>query len=716
MIIMLQQSKIRVLTIKHQLCSSAALALIALAACFNAELPAWANSQNPTVTASFTDGKTVAPSESIKLQLSRPAIGRLAIVVGYTDITALFRASEVELTYTGALALPSGENPLIVYLVSPSNQWTEIARFTLRVANAATAPPNNRAQQTSLVPSLTIGLKSQAAESHFPDSNRPERARFTDATLQASLRSEINGRPIAFQSQFDVVGSSFRQEALRFAQQGDTAPRIDLSSYLMQVQAGKAKLQMGHIAFGTNRHLINSFSSRGLSFTLPIAGRADVSLAAMNGSSIVGWDNFIGLNRRKHQIVAGTLGFELIRERPGGFRLEGGVLHGSLLPISNFNQGNITDAEQSKGLSLRVVASDRSQRFRLDAGLARSRFNNPADPLLSQSFDTVGVRQATRNARYLEAGYDILRNVALGSSKRASLTLNYRHEMVDPLFRSVAAFSQADRFQNQLEVVASVADVTATISHLRFNDNLDDIPSILKTRTRRTGVIVGAPLVSLFGDPAQPSAWYPRLSYSFDRTHQFGAGLPPNSEFTSESQVPDQLSTNQVAIADWQFQKVRFGYRFNRSFQDNRQLGRERADLRNLINGFTVGVTPGSSLDLNFDVSLESAKNFESGRIDHTNRVGANVNWRMTARSLFAATVSTIFAGDLADTSRSRNAELDLQWSYRFGLERSRYRKVQSQFFIRYANRYTRSRDNVFGLNNLTKLRTLNLGLSFTFF
>jgi hypothetical protein len=88
----------------------------------------------------------------------------------------------------------------------------------------------------------------------------------------------------------------------------------------------------------------------------------------------------------------------------------------------------------------------------------------------------------------------------------------------------------------------------------------------------------------------------------------------------------------------------------------------------------------------------------------------------MTSRATLAASVSTIFAGDAADTSDSRNAEVDLQWSYRFGLERSRYRRVQGQFFIRYANRYQRSFDQIFALNSRTKLQTFNVGLSFTFF
>jgi len=206
------------------------------------------------------------------------------------------------------------------------------------------------------------------------------------------------------------------------------------------------------------------------------------------------------------------------------------------------------------------------------------------------------------------------------------------------------------------------------------------------------------------------------VSYNFDRTHQFGEAFPLNSGFDSASQVPDQLSDNQGFLAEWQARKWRFGYRFNRSFQDNRQIGRELADLRNIVNGFAVGFTPASNLDLNFDLSRESAHNREQNRTDRTNRIGGNINWAMTQRMTLAVTVSTTFAGNRARTSKSRNAELDMQWSYKFGMEKSRYRKFNGQFFIRYANRYARTEDNLFGFNNLTKIQTLNTGLSFTFF
>lgn len=707
-----------------------AIVLAALLAFANVSSSAQADGQELTISASFSNKQQINTDEQIQLRLSRPlqpSEGRLAVLIGQIDMTSLFTAAETELNYApGGLLLPAGETQLTVYLVSPGNEWKQIAQFALVVSERApiqaVAQPagnaNNRSgfERLGITPSLTIGMKSRPAESHFPDTNRPDRPTFTDFTLQSSVQSSNALGAFAAQTQFDIVGSSFRKEALRFGELGNAAPYVDLSSYLMQFQMSKAKVMLGHVSTGTSRHLINNFTSRGVKLSFPIASRGDISIAAMNGTSIVGWSNFFGLNRRKHQILSGTLGLEFIPERPGGLRIEGSALYGSLLPINNFNQGNITDTEQSRGLGVRLIASNSSQRLRLDVGFARSRFDNPTDPLLNQEFNVVPVRADSRNARYLDASYDLLKGFKLSENRQANVTLNYRHERIDPLFRSVAASIQADRLQNQLEVVSSISDINMTFAYHRFNDNLDDIPSILKTLSRRASAMLGVPLGSLFGNAAAPSPWLPRLSYSFERLHQFGASFPVNSGFDSESQVPDQISTNQLFAAEWQLQKLRFGYRFNQSFQDNRQVGREQADLRNIVNAFTVGLSPASVLDMNFELNAESANNREQNRTDRNYRLGSNINWRMTERAALALTVSTIFAGDVARTTRSRNAEFDLQWSYRFMLERSRFRKVQGQFFVKYANRYARSLDNLFGLSNLTKLQTFNIGLNFTFF
>ena len=510
------------------------------------ELP----SQELVVTSNLTD-QEVDPSFVITLNLSRPlpaAEGRVAVLIGQTDFTNLFTPTGNSLSYLPRIVpLPAGESPIRIFLVSPSNEWRELTQLTLRVktappADAAPGQSTGQAQKPApdparpaaapkygFTPSLTLGMKSQMAERHSPASNRPERPTFADLTLQGSLKSEIERQWFKNQTQFNIVGSSFQKEALRFGALGADAPQVDLSSYLMQFQMGAGKLQAGHTSFGTSRHLIKSYGSRGLTFTMPLGKRSDLSLAAMNGTNTVGWSNFFGLNRRKHQMVSATLGIELLANRPGGLRLEAAALHGSLLPIAGFNQGVLNDAEQSNGASLRVAATDKTQRLKFEGGFTRSRFNNPVDTLLNQNLPVVPTRETARNAHYLDTSVALLKDLKLSEKKTANLTLNIRHERVAPLFRSIAATTQADRLQNEVEMTGAIGEFTATVLHQRFHDNLNDIPSLLRTLSRRYAVVINVPLASFadYGtDGAAPrSVWLPRVAYE----HESDASVWPRN-------------------------------------------------------------------------------------------------------------------------------------------------------------------------------------------
>jgi len=135
--------------------------------------------------------------------------------------------------------------------------------------------------------------------------------------------------------------------------------------------------------------------------------------------------------------------------------------------------------------------------------------------------------------------------------------------------------TQADRLQDQLEARADVAGVSLQSSFSGARTNLDDVASILTTRTERSQLSIGVPVARVIGSR---SFWLPALQYRTDRTHQYGDGIPANSGF-SATHVPDQVSLNQAAQADWQIRKLTVGYSWNRSHQDNRQVGRESADL-----------------------------------------------------------------------------------------------------------------------------------------
>jgi hypothetical protein len=173
------------------------------------------------------------------------------------------------------------------------------------------------------VPSLTLAIKAQPAQFNFPLNTRPtERATFADGTLQFSMHNEMTRGWFGTESSFDFAGSTFQSEALRFGTLGTNAPLVDLSSYLVQLKLGRAKMAIGHTSSGTSRHLISGFSSRGITFNVPITKRFDFGVAVLNGTNVVGYGNFLGVSKDKHQLQTATFGIELAPKRPGGIRLE----------------------------------------------------------------------------------------------------------------------------------------------------------------------------------------------------------------------------------------------------------------------------------------------------------------------------------------------------------------------------------------------------------
>jgi hypothetical protein len=568
------------------------------------------------------------------------------------------------------------------------------------------------------VPSVTLAIKTQPAQFNFPADTHPsQRATFTDGTLQFSMRNEMTRGWFGAQSSFDFAGSTFQAEALRFGTLGNNAPQIDLSSYLVQFKLGRAKVNIGSTSFGSSRQLINNFSSRGITVTVPITRLFDFSVAALNGTNIVGYGNFFGLGRSKHQLQAATLGVEFLPKRPGGLRLELSGVNAYIQALNNFSQGSVNDVERSKGGTVRLIATDQSGRFKFDGGFTRSQYRNPADPLLYQGTNTLAVPFLTRNARYFDASYDVLRGYSLTKSKQVNLNVAVRHEQVDPLYKSLGASAGADKRQYDFQLSGSIGEISVQAGHSRFNDNLRRIASILQSLSRGETFSVALPAAALWGGSSSTSKYLPRLSYSRSVMHQFGAEIPVNGGFaTDPGAIPNQYSTSQNFSADWQFQKLNVGYNYNRSFTNNQARGRERFDFLNQTNGVRAGFNPTSRLNLNFELTRDSANDFGSVKLARTWRIGPTVSWTLNKHMSWTAGLTNTIAGDRAQTSGSRNTEFDTQFSYRMGAEHGGLKKVQCQLFIRYADRYARSRDIVFGTANLTRAQIFNGGINVTFF
>jgi len=707
--------------------------------------------------------KPVATSEQIELRLNRrlqESEGRLAVLIGVTDVSSLFIQVGLRLRYNAKLwPLPVGESQVTVYLVSKNDEWTDVARFTLHVGmgDANTSrneanlnewdpsvrtsgphifpldenyagsqgvaqspstngkPPANNNWKVKFMPSLTLNAPSQPAQSTFPGP-RPERAEFIDLNMQSSMKNEITYGAFSAQSAFDFAGSSFQREALRFGTLGNAAPKVDLAGYQIHLQVGKMKFDVGHFSYGAQRQLINGFSSRGLQITVPFLERFDFTAAAMNGTQHVGYDNFFGLDNRRNRLLSGTLGVELLPQRPGGLRVEVSGLNAYFQALGGVNRGVVTDLQRSNGASVRLIANDKSRRFHFEGGFTRSLFGSPSDSSLNQGANVVPLPSLTRNAHYLETSYELLRNYSLTRTKKANLSIAFREENVAPLFRSLGAATQADKVQYEFSANGSINEITAQFSHSSFHDNLRRIPSILRSLTDNTHIGLAASAGALL-NRTESSPWLPRLAYSFDRAHALGVAIPAPGGFALDpSAAPNLVGVNQSFSADWQVNKFTWGYNLNRSFQDNRQSGRERADLGVRVNTGRLGIAATGKLNFNIDLSAESSANSESGRLDRTYRIGPGVMWRLSRQMGLTLNLANTIAGDTAKTSHGRNTEFDASWTYIFERSREGLGKVTGQFFIRYANQYSRFLDRLLIIDSLRKNQTLTANLGITFF
>jgi hypothetical protein len=255
----------------------------------------------------------------------------------------------------------------------------------------------------------------------------------------------------------------------------------------MEASTGRTSLAVGHLGHGRYRHLLVGLQTRGISVGTSVGSLLDVSAAVLNATNLVGWDNFLGLRNPKHRILSGTLGVDAFPELPGAVRVEVSYVQGSQLPSIGVNEALLDDAEESSGGALRVLLSDPGKSVTIDAGLARTRFTNPADPLLSQEFDVVPVEPTIREARYAEIGWDVFRDANITPLLPARLNVAFRHERVDPLYRAVGVSARPDILQNVFEAHGAVGPLQCDVTHLQSEDNLADVPSVLKTITRQFG-------------------------------------------------------------------------------------------------------------------------------------------------------------------------------------------------------------------------------------
>ncbi len=610
----------------------------------------------------------------------RPGDGELVFLAGNVDVTALATASATASEHTvtldfGLFALASGESRLRVFSKSGA-AWTLLAEFPLRVARPLGI------EKAGATPSLEINSAGLVADGASDPSALPGDRR-QELALNGALQGVLQRPGLSLQSQSSVVGSSREERALRFAERGTRAPLVDLSAYQVAFTVPHARIDVGHLSVGSSRQLVSSFSSRGVAVTAGPSW-AQLTVASVAGAPIVGWDNLLGVGESRHRMNSATMTVELKRRRPGAVQLRMSALDGSLLPRTGFTQGAVVDAEASRGGGIELSAATAGQRARVVAGLTRSSFASTInDSELTAGLPVARLAPDRRNARFVEGTLGVLNGVKLFRHIPSRLSVTARHERVDPLYRSVGAFVQADRQQEAVELNGQFDLLSWQAALTEGRNNLGAVQSVLTTKSRGATGGVNVDVGALFRIKHRASL-FPQLGVTGQSSHEFALGAPASNDFRPQD-LADQANSSREIQAQWQLRGWRTVLRDNRTSQDNRQRDRERADFTGSTQALTLERAFGATLNAGIDLGIELQRNKELAQVTRVRRLGTTANWRPWTTGALATNVAAATTRSPSNGSEVTNLEMRLELSQRVRLFGREARARTAQLFLRYA-------------------------------
>lgn len=645
---------------------------------------------------------------AIRLSGSGTAVsGRPAFLVGRQDLTALFETKEdgVYRYANEALPLPSGESDLKVYWVGDDNQWQLLGEWPLRILSPGGF------EQASWTPRAELSGQAQLDESFSGDAQgSPRGDHYEDASYQLGLDSEHRRGDLAINGSVNLTGVSYRPQALRFGEKQEQAPKLDLSDYRIGIAKGNATLVQGHVNYGSQPLLLDNLASRGLTYQHRFGQAVRFGLTAQHAQRIVGYNKLAGFDDADNRIMAASLGVELIPSRPGALFAELLYLTGRRLNALSFDVGEVADAERNTGYGLRIGGESEDGRLQGALDYARSRFDNPNDPIIGNGQGIVEVTETTDDAYALDLNYRLLEGDP-ASDWPLTLSIGYRTQRVDPLYRSMTAFLTADRASHNWRLQGQIGQISMQWEGARSEDNLDDIPSILKTRTEESRFNLAIPLAAIHSDGSN-RLWPQNISYAQQRTHQFGI----NQAFDDPSQIPDQYSVSHQLGFNWAFTDWNLDYNLNYAVQDNRQPGREQADFVNRGHNLNIGLRVTESLTLGIGIGHTEASDLEADLDRFSNNYSFDADWQVDTRWSLSGNFGITRDDDSQDNGESENNQAQMQLGYRFELPGPAGGRLPGQAYLRANYAEARSINTTFGLDSEGVNRSLHAGLSLSLF
>ncbi len=650
--------------------------------------------------------------------------GRLAVWVDRHDVSALLQraGNAAWVLPPSAFALLPSASRVDLFLVT-TDGWRALASHPLAATAPAEPAPGTAGMAPANVPAwrprLDLALKAQLRAHASGSEPLPPRPAYRDVTLRAALEVDQPLGAYTLRGSAQMAGSSYRAEALRYAQRRTEAPKVDLAEYRFELAGNPLSLAAGHQGIGNHPLLLERFASRGLSAGARGAAGWDLSLAAVNGSAITGYDNPLGVAEPDHQVHLLVAGQELDPGRPGWLRAEVSLMDASIQALGNFNRGEVPDAEKIRGLGLRLLGKLFDGRARVDLSAGRARHRAAEDPQLAfaGAASLTPLASSTRSAWSAELGFDLVQGwTGLAQRLPVTLTVQLRHALVEPLYKAVGAFLGADQRLDRIALQASAGGAQVQVFADRKNDNVDRIATLLTTRTGNQGLSLSLPAAIWSEDP--PAAWVPGLTLQVLDNSQRALDAPDFAvSGLAATHRPDQVNRSAQMALSWAVDRIVFGLNGLRSRQDNRQPGREKADFE--IDGLAgqLGLPLGEQLSLALGGGRQRNHSLERELTEQTHNATLALDWRADERWALALALSAQRGRDSVGNATSRMLGVQTQLTRRFSLAApgATGMALPGQWFLRHGWASSRRTDKVFGVAADGRQWSLQAGINLSF-
>lgn len=632
------------------------------------------------------------------------------VFAGDTDLSALFDYQDQQLVFSGAIPLPPGEMELAVYQYY-QDDWQFVGSAPLKVMSV------NGVKKAEWDTSLSVTVASQLDEQVSGDATPSERARFSDVTAALGITSEHEVHDTRITSQFNLLSVSNRQQAIQFGNRLNDASKLDISDYLVAVENGGHQVQLGHTSYGNNSLVVDGLSRRGVSWAYRNEDNMELNGAVLSGSDFVGYNNFFGLADYSQQhIKALGFGMNLSGESALQLRLEATYMDGKRQAVNDFGIGEIASAETNKALGLKLLATDTDGKLNADLSVAASRYENPDDANLNFGEDLVELDTDTAIAHQFNLSYQLIDNAesALGYTR---LTLNASHASAEPLYQTLTAFVQANVRSSVIGAQYQVGAISGQISSSSSRDNLDNLVTLLTTRTRTDSLSMSTSLAELFDkDVYQEGATslWPGLDYSYQNNHQYAINSPDENQsgFNDTSHLPDQVTDNHSLSLAWQVADYSLSVQSSYSLQDNRQAGREEADYRNLQHAINLNIQQSASTS--WAIGLNKNRQFDQLNQKALYSEGITLSYQWQSENGWAVSVNYGLSEDDDSRNESTNTATTADLVLSKTIDSNTW-SLPLDGSVNLSVNYNDSelRDNLFDFFNQFGTTTVQLGVNF---